>query len=557
MAEKVLDEKTRKIIFRSSDTLSYAIDSVVYSFSVKEIIETPLTDLNAINERLDGIEELVNDEKLRKHLSNISETFRVFSDIGTDSEKDFYKVLSEFVAEEKKDEFEQERLAERLANSIGHMASIKESGPFNLNELPSDFGKSEFKTKSLEKLAKQYSRFIGKRTEGPIKRVFRYVIHLNERIELYDKINLLVERIDDTLGFPEVYIRIKEDVPDKEKAFKKRVKTLKRICNESKKLRKLLDKGETSSEDIVKKVEEVDKYKEQAEEILSERISYYEIKITYEQVRNLIDIKTLLGFKKDLKKAGDFYQKITTFVLLAEEAIKNDYTRPEVVPKEENCLIIRKGKGIEAGYREGVIPNDTYLDDKTRIEVLEGPNNGGKTFDIKKAMYLAAKALTGSFVPADYLKVSVRDRIVLREKGVGDIISAMQSDCRNTKEIFPPEGEYWLIGADEAFTSTEKKGGEALVYGLINSILDQENSLMIMSSHYTNLSDAFKDDSRVNFQHFTFEKDDGEVTFPHKKVNGSLPVEDREYAIAVAESFGFKPEKLLQYAKERMKQKIS
>ena len=78
-----------------------------------------------------------------------------------------------------------------------------------------------------------------------------------------------------------------------------------------------------------------------------------------------------------------------------------------------------------------------------------------------------------------------------------------------------------------------------------------------MSSHYTNLSDAFKDDSRVSFQHFTFEKKDREVTFPHKKVNGSLPVEDREYAIAVAESLGFKPNELLQYAKERMKQKIS
>ena len=185
---------------------------------------------------------------------------------------------------------------------------------------------------------------------------------------------------------------------------------------------------------------------------------------------------------------------------------------------------------------------------------------------MKKAFSLAIMALSGSWVPAGYARVSIRDKIILREKGQGDVISAMQQDCRNVKETTPSDGGYWLIGLDETFTSTERKGGEALVYGtiqvygalqLVQSVLGQGQSLLIMSSHYLGLSNYFTEDQRVTFNHFPFRKEIGvdgatNLVFPYKKQKG--PLQDHAYAIAVASSKGF-DQTILEYAKQRIEER--
>ena len=112
---------------------------------------------------------------------------------------------------------------------------------------------------------------------------------------------------------------------------------------------------------------------------------------------------------------------------------------------------------------------------------------------------------------------------------------------------------------DETFTSTERRGGEALTYGLIQYVLDHGNSLLIMSSHYPALSYSLAGDQRVSFNHFPFERQPSEreegklvVTFPHKKQTG--PLRDYSYAIAVSSSLGF-DEQVLAFAEQRLAQK--
>ena len=279
--------------------------------------------------------------------------------------------------------------------------------------------------------------------------------------------------------------------------------------------------------------------------------------ITYEELNTLIDRKKFERFRHVLGTIGGWHKSVYIYTELAKMAVEGKYTRPDMIPREENCLVIKNGTW-GAFSREGIIPNDTDLSSGVAGEVLEGVNNGGKTFDMKKALYLAALAQAGCWVPAEYVRTSIRDKIILREKGTGSSISALQQDCNNVSEANPRQGEYWLIGMDETFTSTERKGGEALNYGLIKYVTESGRSLIIVSSHYINLSRAFSGDRYVVFNHFPFTTIDDKrgqpkVEFPHKKNSG--PMQDYRYGIAVATNMNFDP-LVLQYANERLKQRV-
>ena len=115
---------------------------------------------------------------------------------------------------------------------------------------------------------------------------------------------------------------------------------------------------------------------------------YEERGISYEQLRELIDVDKLTQAKEALEMAKPFSAILFPYSQLANHAVQNRYVRPEVVAREENCLIIQAGKYDKLETRNGVVPNDTYLDNNTRVEVLEGVNSGGKTVDMKKAFYI-------------------------------------------------------------------------------------------------------------------------------------------------------------------------
>jgi DNA mismatch repair ATPase MutS len=283
--------------------------------------------------------------------------------------------------------------------------------------------------------------------------------------------------------------------------------------------------------------------------------------ITTEELSEIVDCQKIMEYKDSLDKLAKLADNTRWLLDEAEIAFKHSYVRPVILPKEKSRLIIKGGK-----YHPTADPNDTILGPDTRVEIIGGPNNSGKTYDIKKVFLIAIRALSGCFVPAEYCEVSIFDRIIMREKGTGDAISAFQQDCQNVKDVYPPhegywpigsnsipKGEYWLIAMDESFTSSEARGGEALAAGFAMAIVEQGRSLMIMSSHYPNLSSGLRDIPKIRFSHFTYEIMEQEyrfkINYPHKKVNG--PLTDLLYALNVAKSERFCPD-IITYAHERL-----
>ncbi len=294
--------------------------------------------------------------------------------------------------------------------------------------------------------------------------------------------------------------------------------------------------------------------------ISEDRLEAYEIKLAKRLVSELAQQVKTDDANKHIATLTELHGKwnfseLMTYIELADIAYNNHWSRPEIVPKEDNCLIIRNGYFYPLGQRRGrMVPNDTYmnlhLSNETRVEVLEGVNSGGKTVDMKKALYVATLALSGSFVPATYARVSVRDKIILRGKGDGQDKSAFQQDVARVNEIIPPNGQYWISALDEPFTSTEADGGMYLTAGVIKTMAEQENSLLILSSHYPSLNEILGNSPKVTFNNFPFIVEGDKVTFPHKKRPGNL--KEYAYAIAVAKTREFDV-MTLNYASEYLK----
>lgn len=62
-------------------------------------------------------------------------------------------------------------------------------------------------------------------------------------------------------------------------------------------------------------------------------------------------------------------------------ALGENMARPEIVPKEENCIGIMEGRHPlqELILDTPFVPNDTFIDSNARVNVVTGPNFSGKS----------------------------------------------------------------------------------------------------------------------------------------------------------------------------------
>lgn len=464
----VLDGKTRAIIFGREPLAKLGRSSL------DDFMQTPLKNIDEINDRLDAIGELVRGKRFRGSLEALVETISL--------PDEFYEKLEKF-ASEIEFHYIWPQTVEVFKNAILGFAQYE--------ELPY-FGKKRPRTRIMQEFAEQYAELCSRHPYG-LSDFFRY------------------------------------------------------MSDAAKRLRELEEKKRKKGEE-----------KEGADIVRSLTFTYRDNQELAEEVKtleNLLDYKLLKEFYSEVKAAEDFKQALWTYVTLASMAADRKYSRPEIAPRKENCLIIHQGHYRRGGFfsEDNIVPNSTMLNKDTLVEVLEGVNSGGKTFDMKKSIYIATLALSGCWVPAEYAKVSIRDKIILREKGTGEAISAMKQDCNSAKDCTPHDNKYWLIAMDETFTSTEKRGGVALTYGLVEMVLEQGDSLLIISSHYPDLSVALRDEKRVSFNHFPFRRElqeDGEkLVFPYTKISG--PMDDYSYAIEVARHHGF-DSRVLELAEKRL-----
>ena len=143
----------------------------------------------------------------------------------------------------------------------------------------------------------------------------------------------------------------------------------------------------------------------------------------FAQIRNRIAKEV-----ERIQKTAGAIAKLDAYLSMALVASRNQYVRPKI--NTRGIIDIKDGRHpvVEKMITNDMfIPNDTYLDNgKNRISVITGPNMAGKSTYMRQTALIVLMAQIGSFVPASKANIGIVDRIFTRV-GASDDLASGQS----------------------------------------------------------------------------------------------------------------------------------
>jgi DNA mismatch repair protein MutS len=247
---------------------------------------------------------------------------------------------------------------------------------------------------------------------------------------------------------------------------------------------------------------------------------------------------------------------LDTLCSLAEVARRRDYVRPVV--DNSTALVVREGRHpvIDAMLRdrggEPFAPNDLELDcEGCQIMLLTGPNMAGKSTYMRMAALLALMAQAGSFVPAREARIGWVDRIFTRV-GASDRLQRGMStflvEMVETANILHNATRRSLVVLDEIGRGTSTFDGIGIAYAVAEHLHEspQLGCRTLFATHYFELTELEEEFPRIrNFQVMVREWN-GKIIFLHQVRPGSS---EHSYGVAVARLAGL-PESVLNRARE-------
>ena len=253
----------------------------------------------------------------------------------------------------------------------------------------------------------------------------------------------------------------------------------------------------------------------------------------------------------DMQKTARALACLDSLASLARAALKDRYTRPSMTNQGAGRISIKDGRHpmVErALHHEMFVPNDTELNHNDQeILVITGPNMAGKSTYMRQVAVLTIMAQTGSFIPARSAVFSPVDRIFTRV-GASDDISTGQStfmvEMQEVSHILRNATKNSLILLDEIGRGTSTYDGMSIARAVVEYMDAKIHGFTLFATHYHELSDMAAGSSHIKNYTVTVKERGKDITFLRRIVPGCA---DRSYGIHVARLAGL-PESLLKRA---------
>jgi len=146
----------------------------------------------------------------------------------------------------------------------------------------------------------------------------------------------------------------------------------------------------------------------------------------YEQL-----LDQLQAFVPALTRLADALATLDALCALAERSLTLDWCAPQFV--KEPCIDIDAGRHpvVQARLAElssgAFIANDTRLSVKQRMQIITGPNMGGKSTYMRQIAVIVLLASMGSYVPASACRLGPIDAIHTRIGAADDLANAQST----------------------------------------------------------------------------------------------------------------------------------
>lgn len=261
-------------------------------------------------------------------------------------------------------------------------------------------------------------------------------------------------------------------------------------------------------------------------------------------------------FATKVRTLAEYIAKLDVLNSFAVIALENNYSKPEI--DEGTEFIVKNGRHP---VLEKILPLGEYVAndleiaantlEKTQFMILTGPNMAGKSTYMRQNALIALMAQTGSYVPADYVKLGIVDKIFTRV-GASDDLTLGQStfmvEMIETAYILNSATEKSLILLDEIGRGTSTYDGVAIAWSVAEYIVQNLKSRCIFATHYHELNVMTQSYPQIKNYRITITENDDEIVFLRKIVQGGA---SKSYGIQVAKMAGL-PQSVLNRSHEIM-----
>ena len=299
-----------------------------------------------------------------------------------------------------------------------------------------------------------------------------------------------------------------------------------------------------------------------AERYITEELKQIEDKILHAEERALAIeaelysalIKKLSAFCDRMLATAFIVANIDVLYSSAEVAAKYRYTKP-VVTDENRNINIKEGRHVtvERIGTETFVPNDTFLNDNdSRTMIITGPNMAGKSVYMRQVALIVILAQAGFFVPADKAEIGIVDRIFTRVGASDDLHtgrSTFMVEMSEVAHILENATDNSLILLDEVGRGTATYDGLSIAWSIIEYLSEKFKAKTLFSTHYHELTDLEGVVDGVKNYKMTVRELNGNIIFMRKLMRGSA---NRSFGIEVAGLSGL-PKKVIDGAKLHLK----
>jgi len=261
-----------------------------------------------------------------------------------------------------------------------------------------------------------------------------------------------------------------------------------------------------------------------------------------------IKIMTLTA---EIQAAARAIGEIDVIKTFAKTAKKWRWTRPKISENSKK-FVIKDGRHpvVEKISPEVFIANNCQMhSDTSSIHLITGPNMAGKSTFLRQNALIILAGQIGSFVPAKEAEFGVFDRIFTRV-GASDNLAGGKStffvEMTETAKILHAATEKSFVILDEIGRGTSTFDGISLAWAITEFLHDTTKSKVLFATHFHELIDLAEDLDKAENWHVSVTQNDQGIVFLRKILPGGI---SDSFGIEVAKLAGV-PNKVIEKSHE-------
>lgn len=266
-------------------------------------------------------------------------------------------------------------------------------------------------------------------------------------------------------------------------------------------------------------------------------------------------LEDLQPFVPSLITLAQALAQLDVLCCFAERSLTLGWCAPQFVAQP--CIEIEAGRHpvvqarLEETSRGTFIANTTRMHPQQRMQIITGPNMGGKSTYMRQVAIIVLLASMGSHVPAQFCRLGPIDAIYTRIGAADDLANAQSTfmlEMVEAAQILHSATPQSLILMDEIGRGTSTFDGLALASAIASQLHDKTQAFTLFATHYFELTQLPATARHAINMHVSAAENGHDIVFLHELQAGPA---SRSYGIQVAKLAGM-PAAVLHHARHTL-----